>query len=120
MTSMAIIAINLCKLRVSCLSVLDPQRKGIPVDITDKGCKLLMLVSDAIAPVMNGNTALPAEPKLAIQLTEPEMSSGGRVRPAWFIAMGKIGPRKKPTKETATSSRTSRGTCQTTSSSLRV
>ena len=120
MTSMAIIAINLCKLRVSCLSVLDPQQKGIPVDITDKGCKLLMLVSDAIAPVMNGNTALPAEPKLAIQLTEPEMSSGGRMRPAWFIAMGKIGPRKKPTKETATASPTSRGTCQTTSSSLRV
>ena len=50
--------------------------------ITYSGCKLLMLVPDAIAPVMKGNTAPPAEPKLAIQLTEPDMSSGGKMRPA--------------------------------------
>lgn len=47
-----------------------------------------MLVPDAIAPVMNGKAAAPAEPKLEIQPMPPEMSSWGRMRPAWFMTIG--------------------------------
>lgn len=56
--------------------------------ITYSGCKLLMLVPDASAPVTNGNTAAPAAPKLAIHPTEPEISSCGRMLPAWFMTIG--------------------------------
>ena len=55
---------------------------------TYKGCRLPMLVPDAIAPVINGEAAAPAEPKLEIQPIPPEISSWGRTRPAWFITMG--------------------------------
>ena len=77
-----------------------------------------MLVPDAIAPVMNGNAALPAAPKLVIHPILPEMSSGGKTVPAWFITIGKIGPRKKPTKDTQTAEEMRLGTSQTTSSRL--
>ena len=85
---------------------------------THKGCKLPMFVPDAIAPVMNGNAAAPAALKLEIQPIAPEMSSGGRMRPAWFMTIGKMGPRKKPTKETQIALDMRWGTSQTTSSRL--
>ena len=77
-----------------------------------------MSVPDAIAPVMNGNTSEPTDPKLEIQPMPPEMSSWGRTRPAWFITIGYMGPRKKPTKEMLTALEMRCGTRQTTSSSL--
>ena len=76
-----------------------------------------MLVSAAIAPVTNGNTAAPAEPKLAIHPTAPAMSSGGKTPPAWFMTIGKIGPRKSPTSETATAPLRKEGTSHRTSDS---
>lgn len=84
------------------------------------GCRAPMPVFDAMAPVTNGNTAAPAAPQLAIQPTPPEMRSGGRMRAAWFVIIGNIGPKKKPTKETHTASAMSDGTSQTTSSRLRA
>ena len=77
-----------------------------------------MLVPDAIAPAMNGNAAAPAAPKLVTNPTDPEMSSGGSMFPAWFMTMGKTGPRKKPTKQTQTADAMRLSTCQTTSSRL--
>ena len=77
-----------------------------------------MFVPDAIAPVMNGNAAAPTAPKLAIQPMPPAMSSGGRTEPAWFMTIGKIGPRKKPTKEMQMALEIRCGTSQTTSSNL--
>lgn len=59
-----------------------------------------MFVPDAITPAMKGNAAAPAAPKLEIHPMLPEMSSGGIIVPAWFMTMGKIGPRKKPTNDT--------------------
>ena len=47
-----------------------------------------MPVPDAMAPVMNGNAAAPAAPKLEIQPMLPEMSSSGRIVPAWFMTIG--------------------------------
>ena len=85
---------------------------------THKGCKFPMSVPDAIAPVMNGKTSEPTDPKLEIQPMPPEMSSWGRTRPAWFITIGYMGPRKKPTKEMQTALEMRCGTRQTTSSSL--
>ena len=87
---------------------------------THTGNKFSMLVPAAIPPVMNGNTAEPAEPKLAIHPTAPAMSSGGRTPPAWFMTMGKMGPRKRPTRETATAPPIREGTNQTTRESPRV
>ena len=85
---------------------------------THRGCKLAMLVPEAIAPVMNGNAAAPAAPKLEIQPILPEMSSGGRIDPAWFMTIGNMGPRKNPTKATQIAEERRCGTSQTTSSSL--
>ena len=88
------------------------------VSNTHRGCKLLMLVPEAIAPVMNGNAAAPAAPKPVIQAMPPEMSSGGRIAPAWFMTMGKTGPRKKPTKAIQTALDMRCGTSHTASSRL--
>lgn len=67
---------------------------------------------------MNGKSAEPAKPKLAIQPIEPVSSQGGIRRPVSFMRMGYIGPSTKPTKETATASPMRDGTSHTTSSSL--
>lgn len=85
---------------------------------TYRGCKLLMPALDANAPVMNGRTADPAWPKPAIQPIEPVSSHRGRMRLAWFMAMGYMGPRKTPTMETATAPPIREGVNQTISSSL--
>lgn len=53
-------------------------------------------------PVMNGKTALPACPKPAIQPIELVRIYRGRILPAWFIAIGYMGPRRAPTIDTAT------------------
>ncbi len=66
----------------------------------------------------NGKTAAPAAPQLPAQPIAPEMQSGGRTRPAWFMRMGKMGPRKKPTKEMEIAPANRFGTNQTTSSRL--
>ena len=73
---------------------------------------------DAIAPVMKGKTAAPAAPQLPTHPMAPDMQSGGRTRPAWFMRMGKMGPKKKPTKETQIAPDSRLGTSHTTSSSL--
>lgn len=67
---------------------------------------------------MNGNSADPAKPKLAIQPMEPVSSQGWMRRPVSFIKIGYIGPSTKPTKETATASPMSEGTSHTMSSRL--
>lgn len=82
------------------------------------GCKLLIPNLDEIAPVMNGRTALPAWPKPAIQPMDPVRIHRGRTRPAWFIAIGYMGPRRTPTSETATAFPMSEGTNQITNSRL--
>jgi hypothetical protein len=68
---------------------------------------------------MKGIAALPAWPKPAIQPIEPVRIHLGSIRPAWFMAMGYIGPRSIPIIETATAPPMRDGTSQTTSSSLR-
>lgn len=68
---------------------------------------------------MNGNSAEPVKPKLAIQPMDPVSSQGCRTRPDSFIRIGYIGPKKNPTKETAMASPTKEGTSQTISSSLK-
>ena len=73
---------------------------------------------EEIVPVMNGNTAAPAAPQLPVQPIAPEIQSGGRMRPAWFMRMGNMGPRKKPTKETEIAPANRFGTNQTTNSRL--
>ena len=85
---------------------------------TYAGGKALIPALEAIAPVMNGKTAAPAAPQLPAHPIAPEMQSGGRMRPAWFIRMGKMGPRKKPTNEMEIAPAKRFGTNQTTSSSL--
>ena len=72
----------------------------------------------AITPVINGSNALPVCPNPAIQPREPVSKYGGRIRTAWFAAMGYMGPRKNPTKHAAIALPTSDGTSQTMISSL--
>ena len=55
---------------------------------TYNGCKLLILVLCASAPVIRGRTALPACPKPAIHPMDGVVSHAGRMRAAWFIAIG--------------------------------
>jgi hypothetical protein len=50
--------------------------------IAYNGCRALIPVFDAMAPVMNGKTALPACPNPAIQPIDPVRSQRGRTRPA--------------------------------------
>ena len=85
---------------------------------THKGCKLPIPLLCASAPVMNGSTALPACETPAIQPMLGVRSHAGRMRPAWFMAMGKKGPRRTPTRDTATPPPMREGTSQTTSSRL--
>lgn len=85
---------------------------------THNGWRLLIPCFEEIAPVRKGSAALPAWPNPAIQPMEPVRSHLGRTRPAWFIAMGYIGPKRSPTMETATAPPIREGTSQITSSSL--
>ncbi|KAI4520811.1 hypothetical protein K525DRAFT_257240, partial [Schizophyllum commune Loenen D] len=59
-----------------------------PIIETKNGCKLLILVLCASAPVIRGRTALPACPKPAIHPMDGVISHAGRIRAAWFIAIG--------------------------------
>ena len=67
---------------------------------------------------MNGRTAEPAWPAPAIYPAQPVMSHGGRMVVEWFMRMGNIGPRRRPTREIATAFWMSEGTNQTVTSSL--
>ena len=69
--------------------------------------------------MMNGNSADPANPKLAIHPMEPVNNHDGRSFPVSFISIGYIGPRKKPTRDTAIASPMRDGTSHTISSSLK-
>jgi hypothetical protein len=71
-----------------------------------------------MAPVKNGNNALPTCPNPAIQPIDAVNIQGGKTRDAWFIAMGYIGPRSTPMMETETALPTSEGINQMTSSRL--
>lgn len=85
---------------------------------TYRGCRLLMPCFCEIAPVIKGRMALPACPKPAIQPIDPVRIQRGRMREAWFMAIGYIGPSKAPMIDTAIAFPTSDGTNQMTSSSL--
>lgn len=84
------------------------------------GCRLLIPVLLAIAPVRKGNAADPVCPSPAIQLMQPVSSQRGRIRLDSFITMGYIGPSRTPMSETATAPPIRDGTSHTTSSSLVV
>jgi hypothetical protein len=84
------------------------------------GCRLLIPVLLAIAPVTKGNAADPVCPSPAIQPMQPVSSQRGRIRPASFITMGYIGPSTTPTSETATAPPMRDGTSHTMSSRLVV
>jgi hypothetical protein len=84
------------------------------------GCRLLIPVLLAIAPVRKGNAADPVCPSPAIQPMQPVSSQRGRIRPDSFITMGYIGPSRTPMSETATAPPIRDGTSHTTSSSLVV
>jgi hypothetical protein len=71
-----------------------------------------------IAPVRKGRRALPAWPNPAIQPMEPVKIHGGRMRDAWFIAIGYMGPRRRPMIETTTALPIRDGTNQITKSKL--
>ena len=103
-----------------------------------RGCRLSIPALEAIAPVMKGSTAEPAAPRgprlsqlmactiipgvtqpvPAIQPIDPVKRYPGRIRLAWFIAIGKKGPNRNPTSDTAIAPPTSEGTSHTTSSRL--
>jgi hypothetical protein len=85
---------------------------------THSGCKLLIPNLDAKAPAINGSAALPACPNPAIQPTEAVRIHGGSRRLAQFMMIGYIGPRNRPTKDTATASPMRDGTNQMTNSRL--
>jgi hypothetical protein len=85
---------------------------------TYSGCRALIPVFEAMAPVIKGNSALPAWPKPAIHPIDPDKSHRGTIRPAWFMTMGYMGPRTTPIKETETAPPMRDGTNHTTSSRL--
>ena len=70
--------------------------------ITHKGCNAVIPNRLAIAPVMNGNTADPVCPSPAIQPIEPVSNHGGSSAADCFMKIGYIGPKNRPTIETAT------------------
>jgi hypothetical protein len=82
------------------------------------GCRLLIPVLLAIAPVRNGNAADPVCPSPAIQPMQPVSNQRGRIRPDWFITMGYIGPSRTPMSETATAPPIRDGMSHTMSSRL--
>ena len=58
------------------------------IEFAHTGCRVLIPLFDAIAPVMNGRTAEPACPKPAIHPIDAVRRRGGRIRAAWFMTMG--------------------------------
>ena len=109
-----IIETMLTAARVNSASSLNREKEG-----THKGWRLTIPNFDASKPVRNGSTAEPAWPTLAMYPRQPVRSQRGRMVVEWFMRMGNMGPKKKPTKETAIASPTRDGTSQTISSSLR-
>ena len=92
--------------------------KAVTENNTHTGGRLSMPAFDAIAPVTNGKMAAPAAPQLPTQPTAPEIVSGGRMPPAWFMRIGNMGPMSKPTKETSIALVMKCGTAQMMASSL--
>ena len=68
---------------------------------------------EAIAPVINGRTALPPTPQADIHPTIPLTRWRGRTRAEWFTAIGYIGPRRMPIIETEIAAAVKEGTSQT-------
>ena len=95
----------------------DPFNPG--EQLTYRGCRLQIPLLEAMAPVKNGNNAEPVCPNPAIQPIHPVKIHGGRILAEWFMTIGYMGPRRTPTKETATAPPRSEGTSQTTSSRLK-
>lgn len=83
---------------------------------THRGCRFFTPNLEENTPVMNGSTTLPTCPNPVIQLIEPVSNQRSSTRPAWFIAMGYMGPR---TNDTATASPITEGTNQMTIPRLR-
>ena len=80
-TSRPIIASNL--LRYS--ATLDDDKQS---NETYNGCKLHKPTLPAKAPVIKGTMAPPIVPNPAIHPMDPVKSHGGKMREAWFIAIG--------------------------------
>ena len=68
---------------------------------THKGWREAIPNFDAKRPVRNGKMAEPACPAPAIFPAQPAISHLGRVVVEWFIRIGNIGPRRRPTTATA-------------------
>ncbi len=88
------------------------------IRITHNGCREAMPNFCARRPVMKGRTAEPACPAPAMYPAQPVISHLGRMVVEWFMRMGNMGPRRRPTRETAMAFWTSEGTSQTVISSL--
>lgn len=85
---------------------------------THSGCELKIPNFSANTPVMNGRTAGPTCPTPAIHPMAAGSIQRGRTRLAWFMVIGKRGPRRAPTRATATALPKREGMSHTTSSSL--
>ena len=83
------------------------------IPITYKGCKLAIPNFCASAPVAKGSKAEPIIPVPAMIPSDPGRSTGGIRLPETFMSMGYIGPRKNPTKDTATAFTVRDGTTYT-------
>ena len=87
---------------------------------TYNGCKLTTPNRCDKAPVMKGTMAVPIRPKLVIQPIDPDNIWPGINLPHWFMIIGNMGPKNRPTSEMATASPTREGTRQMTISRLEM
>ena len=69
-------------------------------------------------PVRSGTAAVPTIPKLHIHPIAPDKICAGMKLPHWFIMIGNIGPKTRPTREIAIAEGMRRGTAQMKISSL--
>lgn len=84
------------------------------------GCKLTIPKRSDSAPVASGTSASPMSAILTIQPIAPDSKCGGRNVPHWFMIIGNIGPRNRPTREIATAEGISFGTTHMNISRLKI